>query len=201
MRVEGTAPEAQQEHALAKWLGRQQREKLSPAQIERLESLPTFTWDTRNRAFLARYADLVAFLAESGGVMPSQTSADSNEKALGRWVSQLRRAKTAASAPTGRTGARTMILDAFRASRLEALPTWSWDPTTDAHLARAHEIAAWRAKTGRLWPRQCSGTDDASSAERKLAVSINNVRRANRKGSLPPAAIAAYEAVSGGWKW
>ena len=120
---EGTTriPESYREHDenLGKWVSAQRRRfkrgRLDKAKKSRLENLSDWTWDPREADWEEGFAHLQRFVEREGHArVPSAHREDGYR--LGGWVVAQRRAH------------RTGILDPGDCTRLEALPSWAWDP-------------------------------------------------------------------------
>jgi hypothetical protein len=85
-------------------------------------------------------------------------------------------------------------LSSERISRLEAFPSWSWDPFADTWDLNFEAVQAFRAKHNR-WPSQ-----SGSGEEGVLARWVRKQRTGWKKDMLSPDRIKRLEALPG-WSW
>ena len=129
---------------------------------------------TRVRAFRAREKR-----------WPRQTADDSDERMLGRWLTQQR-----VAAHHGE------LRDERREFLDLQLP--GWDATgarDDAWRHAAAELGAWWEKRG-LWPSRRS----SDSTERRLGYWLKNRRDDARAGRLPGRRIELLDRIAPGWR-
>ena len=93
------------------------KEKLNAEQIEFLESLPNWTWDTRQSKWEVGYGTLLHYVNLKGDSLVSASYISSTGYKLGSWVARQRRIKSE--------------LDIEQFNKLSVLPKWSWNTKTD----------------------------------------------------------------------
>jgi hypothetical protein len=111
---------------------------------------------------------------------------------LGSWVSLQRRLHRRGRVPTA------------RAQRLEALPGWTWDPTTDRAGAK-RQLATPAGTLLALRQHVASGGKfpiDAATVWRGMPLlpTLNEVRRLHALGLLPLRLVRGFDALEG-WDW
>ena len=93
----------------------ERRNRLSTTQRRQLESLPGWSWESRQKATWEEYfAALVAFADDHGHARPPIDYCTAGGLTLGRWVRSMQQPS------------RRKKLSAQRTARLEALPGWTW---------------------------------------------------------------------------
>ncbi|OSQ48552.1 DEAD/DEAH box helicase [Marivita geojedonensis] len=97
-----------------KWIQKQRanRNKLDDQQIQLLESLNGWAWNSRDAAWERGYAELLAYINEVGNGSPKQKYISATGFRLGSWVNNQRSKKNS--------------LTNDRKNRLEALVGWRW---------------------------------------------------------------------------
>ncbi len=157
-------------------------QKLASNRVARLEALPSWSWNPHDDDWQQGLSLLLEFVDREGH---AQVSAQYRESdfALGRWVSKRR------------TEFRSGRLAADRASRLEKITGWTWNPHGD-QWERAFSIFkefVSREGHGRI-PNghQESGIN--------LRIWVNSQRTEYRKGTLPSDRVQRLEAEPT-WAW
>ncbi len=106
------------DYRLGQWIGVQRRwhgaGRLPDRRAARLESLPGWTWNTRDADWEVGYSALDRFVTREGHARVPQSHVEHGYR-LGQWVNVQRYFRAA-----GR-------LTAERGMRLESLPGWTWD--------------------------------------------------------------------------
>ncbi|QXE92797.1 Helicase associated domain protein [Geomonas subterranea] len=105
--------------SLGLWVTTQRRNKrnLSEEQIQRLQLLPGWSWNTRSSKWEEGVSRLIAYVDEKGDANVPQSYITADGFSLGNWVT------------TQRCNRETMSRQ--RKERLEALPGWSWNAVVD----------------------------------------------------------------------
>jgi superfamily II DNA or RNA helicase len=147
-----------------------------------LESLPGWTWDTREQAWARGFSLLNRFAQREGHARPSTDWIESGSK-LGLWVSARRAAY--------KRGA----LGADKAALLEALPGWTWnkDDADWEEGFRLLETFVAREGTARVptkWDEN----------EFRLGTWVAGKRASYRAGQLSSDKAAQLDALPG-WSW
>lgn len=96
---------------LGKWVSAQRQICEDPKKRARLESLPGWSWNTRDSAWEKGLRALLQYADEHGHATPPQSYINRSGYGVGRWASKQRR----------------VCKDPERRARLEALPGWVWD--------------------------------------------------------------------------
>ncbi len=156
--------------------------KLSDAQEQRLEKLPSWSWNRFDDEFFKGLAALHRFGREKGDCnVPLRFKV--RGFALGKWVSRLRSKHKKRQLAEGRTAA------------LEAVPGWTWD-LKDAEFQRG--LGLLRQYVAR------EGDARVSQGHREggmnLGSWVNNRRNEYRKGELSKERQQVLEGVQG-WDW
>ena len=106
---------------LGDWIGTQRRNKsknrLTQAQIDRLEILQNWTWDPHREQWEERFEQLLIYLQINGDTKVPARYITSDGYKLGSWVSDQRKRKLKG------------LLSHERIERLEALSGWVWSST------------------------------------------------------------------------
>jgi hypothetical protein len=125
---------------LGMWVnGRRQdykKAKLSMQRILRLEEIQGWTWDVLEDSFRFGFDRLGDFVGSSGHARVPRSFLDHSGYRLGEWVKKIRSDYFA-----GR-------LSAERASALEALPGWSWDPREDRFCQGLARLRVYVTRNG-----------------------------------------------------
>ena len=173
-----------EEGVLANWVGAQRtawkNDKLSLERISRLEAFHGWSWDQNADAWDLNFEAIQAFRAKHNR-WPSKV-ASGEEGVFAIWIG------------TQRTAWKKDKLSSERISRLEALPSWSWDPLAETWDQNFEAVQAFRAKHNR-WP-----SNVASGEERVLATWIGTQRTASKKDKLSSERVARLEDLPG-WVW
>jgi superfamily II DNA or RNA helicase len=105
---------------LGAWVKKQRsrRPTLPTERVQRLESLPGWSWDSLADRWEENYAALQDVVARQGHA-DSLYKAVEGERALGTWVNKQRKLYASSALSEDRIG------------RLEAVPGWSWAPRAD----------------------------------------------------------------------
>jgi superfamily II DNA or RNA helicase/alkylated DNA repair dioxygenase AlkB len=173
-----------EEGLLAAWIGNQRqawkRNKLSLERVQRLESIPDWSWDllidTWNQNFEA-----VRVFRNKHKRWPARGASD-EEGRLAVWFKSQRIPR------------RRDRLSPERIKLLEGLPGWSWDLSEDKWNQNFEAVRVFRNKHKR-WPAQ-----RASCEEGLLAAWIGNQRQAWKNNKIATERIKLLEGLPG-WVW
>ena len=173
-------------YRLGSWVNGQRtaytKGKLDPDRASRLEALPGWTWDAVKALWEEGFGYLCRFAEREGRSRVPRGHVEGDFR-LGQWVTRQRGIYTSGK------------LDPDRASRLEALPDWSWDPYA----------AQWEEGFGylcRFSEREGHSRPLASYVEDgyRLGQWVSVQRTAYAKGQFGSDRIARLEALPG-WTW
>lgn len=129
-----------------------------------------------------KYEKLVAFVSDHNGQLPSQKAEDPEEKRLGQWVSDQRKAF------------KKEQLDAERIQRLEAMDGWIWDTLAATWAKTLVEVAEFIAEHERQPQKEAKNLEEQRLGRWVCA------QRAAKKGQLDAERIQRLEATPG-WNW
>jgi superfamily II DNA or RNA helicase len=171
---------------LGSWTHEQRRAykrgRLTPAQIDRLQSLPEWSWGTFSDAWEAGFRALQRFVDREGHALVPKRHLEDDLR-LGAWIQ------------TQRAAAMAGTLDDDRKARLAALPGWTWDPFADAW-------EKWFLALQRFVERQGHAIVPMRHLEHglRLGVWVMLQRRFARNGTLDEQRRARLAALPG-WSW
>ena len=159
---------------------RTRRDRLSPDQTSRLESLPDWVWDTLVAAWEESFTALEKYVEREGHARVPKSYIEDGFR-LGAWVSGQR--------------SRRDRLSPERTSKLECLSGWVW-------VARE---AAWEegfAALGKYVKREGDARVPLSYMENgfRLGQWVSGRRSAKTAGSLSPERVSKLESLTG-WAW
>lgn len=169
---------------LGGWVARQRsaRNELSAERIERLSSLPGWTWNAVEDSWEEGFGQLKLFVAREkhARVPGSFITADGHR--LGKWVMHQRSLRKK--------------LSIERASRLERLKGWTWDPLSDAWEESFRELQLFIRKEGhaRVSAKYVSPTGS------RLGTWVAAQRNRARRGTLSPERTDRLGSLEG-WTW
>lgn len=125
------------EHNLRSWVATQRglykRRALSKERVGELEALPGWVWDIREDNWSRHYRGLKTFAEREGHARAPQRYVEDGLK-LGQWVAVQRISREE--------------IPPARKALLEALPGWSWNPTTDGWERGYGTLAAFVEREG-----------------------------------------------------
>ena len=158
------------------------RGKLEAERLRRLESLPGWAWNPRDARWEEGFARLGAYVERTRHALVPEDHVEDGFR-LGGWVA------------TQRSLFRREKLDAFRTSRLVALPGWTWAP---------HD-SSWEQSFGqfeRFVAREGHGRVPQGHVESglKLGTWVSGQRGAFRAGKLEAERLWRLESIPG-WTW
>jgi hypothetical protein len=162
--------------SLGIWVSHQRtaynKKTLSSDRVQRLESLPGWSWDPFTDEWNQNFTLLKQYIAKHQAY-PVRRSGS-----LGIWVTVQRRAYN------------KKTLSSDRVKRLESLKGWSWDPFTDEWNQNFTLLQHYVAKH-QAYPVQKSGS---------LGIWVTNQRIAYNKKTLSPDRVQRLESLPG-WSW
>ncbi|GGK33993.1 DEAD/DEAH box helicase [Nocardia camponoti] len=158
--------------------------RIPDEQIQRLEELAGWSWDTLADQWEASLARLIDYVTEHGHALVHQDHVDQTGFRLGTWVATQRSRYTKG------------ILDAARVRRIEqSVPGWSWDPHTDRWEQGFQHLTTYVEKHGHARVPRAYEVDGY-----RLGGWCKTQRTARAKDSL---SIERYERLNSltGWAW
>ena len=169
---------------LGRWVvnQRSRRGRLTDRQVQRLDALPGWTWDTKEATWEEGFAALQGFVEREGDARVPKGHREDGQ-GLGEWVSNQRAAF------------RRKSLDDARRMRLEALPGWTWDTKEAAWEEGFAALQRFVEREGRARVPQRTRENGY-----RLGQWVGVQRQAHREGTLDPERRARLEALPG-WAW
>jgi hypothetical protein len=173
---------------LEQWIKQQRgfksRNELSQDKIERLETLPGWSWDVYSDKWRDAYEQLETYVKENGDAKVPKSYITPQGLNLGNWVGMQRGFKSKNN------------LNSDRLELLESLPGWSWDPFTDQWEANFKQLQSFvdeygHAKVPHVFINQYG---------QKLGVWVLKQRQNKAKNKLTPEREKRLEGLSG-WTW
>jgi superfamily II DNA/RNA helicase len=188
--------------AIGRWAAAQRAahkvpQRLSPGQIDALESIPGWRWviaKDPNAAWNDHIVALIAYRDEFGEIPKNQVWY--RDMALGAWVISVQNSKRGSS--------RSYKLTPERIASLEAIPGWTWGGAARAQTGKKND---WQSNFEllRAYVAENHGIPPAKAVYRdvKLGAWVS-YQRAAKKGQggrkITPERIAALETIEG-WQW
>ena len=172
---------------LGRWIGTQRSNKfknlLSQSQIQRLETLPGWSWDALTDQWEDGFEHLKSYVKQFGNATVSQryVTPDFN---LGSWVS------------TQRSNKLKNLLNQDRIERLEALPGWYWNVLAGQQLANFEQLLIYVKQHGNSRVPQKYISPDGF----KLGSWLSHQRSDKAKNILSQVQVDRFEALPG-WSW
>jgi superfamily II DNA or RNA helicase len=171
---------------LGNWVAHQRalmaRGELGSEKSLRLAKLPGWVWSIIDEQWQYGYESLVKFAAKNGHARVPQDFND-EDFSLGVWVN------------TNRTTKRKGSLSPERASLLEALPGWTWEPVRDRWREGFETLQTFVAREGRaLVPV------NYTEGSFPLGQWVTRQRATKRRGKLAEDRASLLEALPG-WAW
>jgi hypothetical protein len=180
--------------------GKPSKGKMTPERIATLECMSWWVWDAQEAAWQSQFEDLKAYV-QTYGKIPSRS-----DPSCGFWVDTQRMAYRAWKAresgeETDKYKSNTSNMGEERASKLESIPGWSWEPLEDNWESKYQELLEYVEKHNKI-PAQ---------SDPNCGFWVDNQRKAYRAWKEPekykPGASSMdeeratkLEAVPG-WKW
>ena len=158
--------------------------EMSEDRQARLEALPAWSWDPRDSQWDYWYSALEDHVRVNGSArVPRSGRRSGKADQLANWVQ------------TQRTWYARGSLRADRATRLEVLPGWVWDPHEAAWEEGFAKVQEYAAVHG-----DCIVPHSVIQGEYRLGSWINNQRTNYLKGALRPEYAERLESLPG-WVW
>jgi superfamily II DNA or RNA helicase len=175
-------------HAVGTWVVTQRHRRLKGTldddRQRRLEALPGWTWDPFASKWDEGFALLLAYIGQTGhAIVPGSFKVGGDGYPLGAWVSQQRVDRNKGN------------LGADREGRLQALPSWTWDPFSDRWEEGLSHLSVHVEQHGHARPAH---NDEASGY--RLGAWVKQQRSDRAKGKLNEDRERRLEALSG-WAW
>jgi hypothetical protein len=162
--------------------GRYRSGKLAADRVERLQRIPGWSWFPQDDAWEAGFVALQRCVTKTGSAALRRNE-QSDGYPVGAWVGEQRNRRTRG------------LLDPDRATRLEALPGWTWDPLTDAWERHYDALLGFVAREGHA--RVPTHHVEASLP---LADWVIRHRQEHKAGKVPADQVKRLEALPG-WTW
>lgn len=157
---------------------------LSTDRIEKLASLPEWTWDTRDLRWDEGYRRLLNHVERTGTALAPKDYVDPDGYRLGQWVA------------VQRVTFRSNDLSADRAEKLGALPGWKWHVVQDGWDEAYRRLASYVERTGAaLVPKDYLDNDGYRLGQWAI------VQRSNfRRNELSSDRVEKLTSLAG-WTW
>ncbi|WP_081272087.1 DEAD/DEAH box helicase [Mycobacteroides immunogenum] len=163
---------------------RQRRDNLTDEHREKLQSVPGWTWNRFESAWMESYQRFVQWSTKHGHVKVPRGYRTSDGFCMGQWPSIQRREYRAGT------------LDQRRVELLEALPGWSWEPGRSGWDIGYSHLEEFISDVGSASPSQTYVT----ASGYRLGFWVAAQRQSYQRHLLSPERIAALEALAG-WTW
>jgi superfamily II DNA or RNA helicase len=175
-------------YRLGGWASNQRRRYqqgvLEEERRRRLEALPSWTWSPLEDAWEDGFARLQTYMEREGHSRVPRSYRDGDGFLLGQWVIHQRQRY--------QQGA----LEEERRRRLEALPSWTWDPLEDAWEDGFARLQTYMEREGHSRVPQTYRDGDGFL----LGQWVSNRRADHRRGTLDEQRRRRLEALPG-WTW
>ena len=173
--------------ALGVWVSQQRRlhnrGELAADRTAALEAVPGWTWDALADRWESDFGHLLSFVEREGHARVPQNHVEREFK-LGSWVNSQRQSY------------RRARLSKLRASRLEQLPGWVWDPHEARWETGFMSLEGFVRREGHARVPQ----DRLDENGFRLGAWVRRQRADRNAGRLAPERIARLEALPG-WVW
>jgi hypothetical protein len=169
-------------YKLGAWVSKQRDKKNPPtqSQVQRLNELPSWTWDPQSDKWEEGYSNLLKYLKEHGDCLVTEPYKTPAGYPLGGWVKYQRKKKNE--------------LSIDRLSRINLIKGWSWDPNSDKWEATFLKLVEYQKQFGNcLVPKEYRTSDGTNLGG---WVSVLRVER----NKLPQEKKARLEQIDG-WVW
>jgi hypothetical protein len=169
-------------YKLGQWVGVQRRsgDKMDPDRRQRLEALPSWSWEVLSDQWEVGFSHLKQFSKQRGHCRAPKGFKTDDGYRLGQWITNQRITKDK--------------MDPVRRQRLEALPGWSWEVLSDQWEKNFSHLQRFWEREGHCRVSQHYKTDDGF----RLGFWVSH-QRAN-KDSMAPDRRERLEALPG-WVW
>lgn len=170
------------DYSLGAWVvaQRSQKSDLSSDRIQRLESLPGWSWNTRVDQWETGHQHLKDYVAKHGTCLVPKSFKLPDGYTLGGWVNKQR--------------SRKSELSSERLARLESIPGWAWRAGEERWETGFKYLQAYVTKHGHGKPPRSFVAPDGY----KLGVWIGG--QSSKKSRLSSEQIIALESLPG-WTW
>jgi hypothetical protein len=175
-------------YRLGSWVNMQRTRYLEGSleqdRIDRLETVPGWTWDARDTVWEEAIRDLEEYVEQNGNAIVPITYRTANGFKLGQWVS------------VQRTRYEKGIIAQERRERLDALPGWAWNVQDYLWEEGVRHFEAYFETHGNaLIPLRYTSDDGY-----QLGAWVNTQRVAYGRGTLPPHRKQRLHKLPG-WSW
>jgi len=166
-----------QKDELGSWISNQRQSyknnKLTQIQIQKLESLPKWTWNADEEYWQTLYKEVVNYQIMYKNCSPQQKTR------LGKWIS------------TQRTRYKSKMLESYKIELLENIQGWSWNTKDDYWNERFEELRNHAINHG-----TCDIADKSSGLQRWISTQRKNYKN----NILPNEKIDLLESLND-WHW
>ena len=175
-------------YKLGNWVGTQRQlwlnNQISPVRIERLKSLPGWSWDPYSEQWDEWFMHLEKYVTLHGNARVYRDYVCHDGYKLGAWVSAQRKIKSKNQ------------LSQDRIVRLESLPGWSWDPISDQWEEGYRQLVHYVTQHGTARVSDRHVTHDGYN----LTVWVQGQRQNKSKNRISQNLIDRLESLPG-WLW
>jgi hypothetical protein len=177
---------------LGRWIGKMRaaykKGELSPERIKAFESISSdWTWDAKEQDWNRKLELLIKFQEREGHASVPASHIEEDEY-LGLWVFAQRDYFAGKRARGGMTDVRK--------AKLEAVPTWSWNPSEDDFETKFEYLTKYIKQVGSSRVPIGYFLDDFP-----LGKWVSHRRDDYKKGKLNQAQIQRFESCSADWSW
>ena len=169
-------------YRLSGWVQTQRsnKDKMSAERRQRLEALPSWSWDVFSEKWEEGFSHLKQFSDREGHCRVAGSYKTNDGYRLGIWVVNQRAKKDA--------------MDLDRRQRLEVLPGWSWDVLSEQWEERFSHLKQFSEREGHCRVTDGYKTDDGYGFGQWISVQRRN------KDTMEPDRRQRLEALPG-WSW
>jgi superfamily II DNA or RNA helicase len=177
---------------LGRWIGKMRaaykKGQLSPERIQEFESISSdWTWDAKEQDWDRKLELLIKFQEREGHTSVPASHIEEDEH-LGLWAFAQRDYFAGKRARGGMTDVRK--------AKLEAVPTWSWNPSEDEFETKFEYLTKYIKQTGSSRVPIGYFLDGFP-----LGKWVSHRRDDYKKGKLNQAQIQKFESCSTDWSW
>ncbi|EIC28452.1 DEAD/DEAH box helicase [Methylomicrobium album] len=173
---------------LGTWVSTQRQNKsknlLSQDRIERLESIPGWSWDPYAKQWEEAFGHLQSYVNQCGHAMVSGLYVTADGFKLGSWISGQRKSKS------------KNLLSQDRINRLEAIPGWRWDVIDEQWNVAFDQLKLFVKQYGNAGVSRNYVTTNGF----KLGIWVKTQRDNKNKKNLSQHRIDRLESLPG-WVW
>ena len=177
---------------LGRWIGKMRaaykKGQLSPERIQEFESISSdWTWDAKEQDWDRKLELLIKFQEREGHTSVPASHIEEDEH-LGLWAFAQRDYFAGKRARGGMTDVRK--------AKLEAVPTWSWNPSEDEFETKFEYLTKYIKQT------ESSRVPIGYFLDGfPLCKWVSHIRDDYKKGKLNQAQIQKFESCSTDWSW